>query len=176
MKRIILQFLLLAIFFAGTGLIAAHGGGDLIARSVQVGPYIASVWVNPPDPRALEPIHFTVGLASPADGSPVLDADIQVTMRDHSSGETTVTAPATTEQSINRLFYETDMEVPAAGEYETEFQIRGAEGEGTVSLLVKVQDPSRVNWLVIGLAGLGLVVIIGWWRSRQMGPNAPMHK
>ena len=152
---------------------AAHGGGDLIARSVEVGPYIASVWVNPPDPRAQEPIHFTVGLASPVDGGPVLDADIQVTMRDQSSGETAVIAPATTEQSINKLFYETDLEVAAAGVYETEFHIRGAEGEGTVSLLVAVQAPSRVNWLVIGLAGLGLVVVLGWWRSRQTGVETP---
>ena len=169
MKRIILLFFLPAIFFAGTGVIAAHGGGDLIARSVPVGPYFASVWVNPPDPRALEPIHFTVGLASADDGSPVLDADIQVTMRDQSSGKTAVIAPATTEQSVNKLFYETDLEVPAAGVYETEFRIRGAEGEGTVSLLVEVQTSSSVNWLVIGFAGLGLVVVLGWWRSRKIG-------
>jgi len=130
------------------------------------------VWVNPPDPRALEPIHFTVGLASPSDGSPVLDADIQVTMRDQSRGETAVRAPVTTEQSVNKLFYETDLEVPAAGDYEVEFHIRGVEGEGTVSLLVEVLAPSRVNWLVIGFAGLGLVVVIGWWRSRQTGPEA----
>ena len=173
MKRIILLFLLPVIFFTGTGLIAAHGGGDLIARSVPVGPYFASVWVNPPDPRALEPIHFTVGLASPADGSPVLGADIQVTMRDQSSREVAVTAPATTDQSVNKLFYETDMEVPAAGVYETEFLIRGAEGEGTVSLMVEVQTSSSVNWLVIGLAGLGLVVVVGWWRSRKTGSKEP---
>ena len=173
MRWIIFLSFFPAILFARTDLIAAHGGGDLIARSVQAGPYIASVWVNPPDPRALEPIHFTVGLASPADGSPVLDADIQVTMLDQSSGETAVRAPATTEQSVNKLFYETDLEVPAAGDYEVEFYIRGAEGEGTVSVLVEVQAPSKVNWLVIGLAGLGLVVVIGWWRSRQTGPEAP---
>ncbi len=173
MTRIILLFLLPAIFFAGTEVIAAHGGGDLIARSTAVGPYVASIWVNPPNPRALEPIHFTVGLASADDGGPVLDADIQVTMRDQSSGETAVIAPATTEQSVNKLFYETDLEVPAAGVYETEFLIRGAEGEGTVSLLVEVQTSSSVNWLVIGLAGLGLVVVLGWWRSRKTGAKEP---
>jgi hypothetical protein len=129
--------------------------------------------VNPPDPRALEPIHFTVGLSSPADGGPVLDADIQVTMRDQSSGETAVRAPVTTEQSVNKLFYETDLEVPAAGNYEVDFYIRGAEGEGTVSLLVEVKAPSRVNWLVIGLVGLSFVVVIGWWRSRQTELETP---
>lgn len=173
MRRILCLFLLLAILFGGTDLTSAHGGGDLIARSVQAGPYIASVWVNPPDPRALEPIHFTVGLSSPADGGPVLDADIQVTMRDQSSGETAVRAPVTTEQSVNKLFYETDLEVPAAGNYEVDFYIRGAEGEGTVSLLVEVKAPSRVNWLVIGLVGLSFVVVIGWWRSRQTELETP---
>ena len=169
MKRIVFLFLLLAVLVTETDLTAAHGGGDLIARSVQAGPYIASVWVNPPDPRAQEPIHFTVGLASPVDSSPVLDADIQVSMWDKSSGDAPVTAPATTEQSINKLFYETDLEVPAAGDYETEFYIRGADGEGVISLMVEVKESTGVNWLLIGLAGLGLVVVIGWWRSRQTG-------
>lgn len=172
MKWIIFLFVIPAILVTGTRLAEAHGGGDLIIRSAQVGPYTASVWVNPPDPRAKEPIHFTVGLASPVDSSPVLDADIQVIMLEKSSGEMAVTAPATTEQSINKLFYETDLEVAAAGDYEAEFYIRGAEGEGMVSTLVAVKAPSSVNWLVIGLAGLGVVVVLGWWRSRQTGFQA----
>jgi len=167
MKRFSLLFFLLVIIVTEVGMASAHGGGDLIARSVQVGPYTASVWVNPPDPRAQEPIHFTVGLASPDDGSPVLDAEILVTMREQGSEESPVTAPATTEQSVNKLFYETDLEVPTAGDYEVEFQIEGVDGGGNVSLLVEVKAPSTVNWLVIGLAGLGLVVVVGWWRSRR---------
>lgn len=172
MKRAIVLFFLPVFLFIGMGIATAHGGGDLIARSVQTGPYTASVWVNPPDPRVSESIHFTIGLASPTDGSPVLDAAIQVTMRDQSSGEIIVTSPATTEQSINKLFYETDLEVTAAGDYETEFNIRGVEGEGTLSLVVEVKDAARVNWLLIGLAGLGTVVVLGWWRSRRTGIEA----
>lgn len=168
MKRLVSLFFLLAILFAGTSLAAAHGGGDLIARSVQVGPYTASIWVNPPDPRAKETIHFTIGLASPDDSSPVLDADIQVAMRFLESGEIAATAPATTEQSVNRLFYETDIEVPTEGEYEVEFQISGTDGEGNIVLVVEVKPSSNVNWGVIGLAGLGLVLVLGWWRSRRM--------
>ena len=173
MKRVASAFFLLAVLFAGTGLAAAHGGGDLIARSVQTGPYTASIWVNPPDPRAKEVIHFTVGLASPEDGSPVLDADILVVMRYAGSGETAATAPATTEQSVNRLFYETDIEVPVEGDYEVEFQVSGAEGEGSISLIVEVKQASSVNWLMVGLAGLGLVLILGWWRSRRMRSKEP---
>ncbi len=88
-------------------------------------------------------------------------------MRNIENGATVATAPAKTEQSINKLFYETDLKVPAAGEYETEFQIQGAEGEGTFSVVVEVQDASTINWLMIGLIGLGVVVLGGWWRSRK---------
>ncbi len=167
MKRILGIFFLLVIFFTGVNLVAAHGGGDLIARSVQAGPYTASIWVNPPDPRANETIHFTVGLASPEDGSPVLDADIQIMMRLVGREEIAASAAATTEQSVNRLFYETDIEVPADGDYEVDFQITGADGGGTITLNVEVKPASRVNWLLIGFVGLGLVLVLGWRRSRQ---------
>ena len=100
MKRIAFLFSLLLVMFAGGGFVAAHGGGDLIAGPVQAGPYQVSVWVNPPEPEALEPIHFTVGLAAPGDGSPVLDAHIQVEMRAQGGEGTAVVAPATTEQSV----------------------------------------------------------------------------
>lgn len=170
MKQMTAVIFIVAFFFVNISLAAAHGGGDLIARSVQVGPYTASVWVNPPDPRANETIHFTVGLAAPEDGSPVLDADIQVAMRVPGREEAVATAAATTEQSVNRLFYETDVEVPAAGDYEVDFQIKGVEGGGTITLDVEVKPASRANWLIIGLAGLGMVLVLGWWRSRRRQP------
>lgn len=171
MKRTAGLVLLLTVLFGGTSLVAAHGGGDLIARSVQAGPYTASIWVNPPDPRAAETIHFTVGLASPVDSSPVLDAEIQVTMRYPESGEIAAIAPATTEQSVNKLFYETDIEVPKEGDYQVEFQISGTDGEGTVDLVVEVRPSSSIDWVVVGFAGLGLVLVLGWWRSRRMRPE-----
>ena len=164
-----LCFLLLAAFSAS--LVTAHGGGDLIAGPVQAGPYLISVWVNPPEPRALEPIHFTVGLASLKDGSPLLDANIQVEMQAQNGESAPVVAPATTEQSVNKLFYETDMEVSEPGLYETTYSVTGPDGEGAITLIVEVKPPSKVNWLMIGLAGLGLVIILGWWFSRRSQPS-----
>ncbi len=168
MKRIACLLFLLAILTIGPGPAAAHGGGDLIARSVEVGPYLASIWVNPPDPRARETIHFTVGLAAADDNSPVLDADILVKMRFPENGEAVATAPATTEQSINKLFYETDIEVPTEGAYDVQFQIIGNDGSGTVDLLLEVKPSSGVNWLVLGLVGLVLVLVLGWWQTRPV--------
>ncbi len=147
----------------------AHGGGDLIAGPTPVGPYTASVWLNPPDPRAKEAIHFTVGVASPEDRRPVLDAQITVEMRIKGDGSLAAAAPVTTEQSINKLFYETDLEVPSPNLYETRFYVKGPDGEGMLTVDVEVGSPSRVNWLTLGLAGLVLVIIAGWWHSRRLG-------
>jgi hypothetical protein len=170
-KRITFSFSLLLIMFAGAGFVAAHGGGDLIAGPVEAGPYLVSVWVNPPQPEALEPIHFTVGLAASGDGRPVLDADIQVEMRAEGREGRAVIAPATTEQSANKLFYETDMTVAEPGPYQTTFSIHGPEGEGAVALVVEVRPASKTNWLMLGLAGLGLAVVVGWLFSlRSRGP------
>ncbi len=86
----------------------AHGGGELVVGLEPAGPYAVSVWVNPPQPNVAEPVHFTVGVADLADGSPVLDAVVLITMQPVGA-ETAVSASATTAQSTNKLFYETDL-------------------------------------------------------------------
>lgn len=158
-------FSLLLLFLAQR--LSAHGGGALVAGPVAAGPYIVSVWLNPPQPRAGEPLHYTVGLAAPEDRSPILDAEVLVTMTPTPAGSP-IRAMATTEQSINRLFYETDMEVPAAGQYEALFEINGPQGAGQISLAVDVNPAGGVNWLWVGLGGLGLVLLLGWLRARRM--------
>lgn len=145
----------------------AHGGGQLVAGPVQTGPYVLSVWVNPPEPRAGEPLHFTIGVAAPIDGAPVLDAQILVTMQALGQDTVPISAQATTDQSINKLFYETDLDVAQPGQYLATIAIAGPEGEGELSLELVVQSPSPVNWFLLGVAGLLVVLVFGWWRSRR---------
>ena len=142
-------------------------GGDLVAGPVQAGPYILSVWVNPPQPRAEEPLHFTVGVAAPENNAAVLDARVLVTMQLLESNLPPISAPATTEQSINKLFYETDLDLVEPGRYLTVIEVAGPEGEGELSLELDVQTPSPFNWFWLGLAGIGLVLVLGWLRSRH---------
>ena len=169
MKRaaplLLIPAVLLLLWPAGRA--AAHGGGALIAGPVPVGPYMLSLWQNPPDARAGEPLHFTVGLAAPEDGAPLLDATILITMQQPNGRSAPVSAPATTEQSINRLFYETDIELSQAGRYDTLIQVAGPRGSGELDLQVEVRDPSPINWLYVGLGGLAVVLILGWLRSRR---------
>ncbi|MDX1417377.1 MAG: hypothetical protein R3293_24445 [Candidatus Promineifilaceae bacterium] len=155
------------IFLSTASWLFAHGGGDLIAGPVLVGPYTVSVWLNPPDPRIGEPIHYTVGVAAPADGQPVLDTQIWVEMRILSDGSLITSAPATTDQSVNRLFYETDMKVEEPGLYATTFHIVGPAGEGDLVVDVEVGSQARINWLFPGLFGILIIVVFGWWRSRR---------
>ncbi len=158
----LLTFMLSTLWFTAM----AHGGGQLIAGPVEAGPYMVSVWVNPPQPSARETLHYTVGLAAPLDGAPVLDAEIMITMQTMRGSAPPVTAPATTEQSVNKLFYETDMIVDAAGRYMVTFDVNGPAGSGQLDLELEVREPSPVNWFLLGLAGLGLVILLGWWRAR----------
>lgn len=145
---------------------AAHGGGQLIAGPTQAGPYLLSVWVNPPQPRIGEPLHFTVGVADPHDRAPVLDAQILIIMQGKGLALPPVSAEATTEQSINRLFYETDLNLEQSGPYQATVAVTGPEGEGEISFELEVDVPSGVNWFLLGLVGMVLVLIIGWWRAR----------
>lgn len=145
----------------------AHGGGQLVAGPDPVGPYEASVWVNPPLPRAGEPIHFTVGVATTGDRAPVLDAQVLVTMQDAEQAYAPVSAPATTEQSVNRLFYETDLEVVHSGAYRTIIEVTGPAGAGSLAIELDVEQSSPVNWFVVGVGGLALVVILGWLQARR---------
>ena len=161
-----LIFAWMIVLYSSAGVLA-HGGGDLIIRSQEIGPYRISVWVNPPDPRVDKPVHYTVGLASPKDNSPILDANVFIKMQALSDNAIAYTASATTDQSINKLYYEADLDVDRAGVFKTIFTIKGPAGEGEVAIETVVKEQSRINWLIWGFAGLALVLIFGVWRSQS---------
>lgn len=173
MKRNILLIGWLLGIWLGVSSARAHGGGELVAGLEPVGPYAVSVWINPPQPRVGSPLHFTVGVASGVDGAPVLDANVTIEM--HLLATETAVDPdaaimgtATTDQSTNKLFYETDVDVLQKGVYVTEITVQGREGSGALQLEVGVAEPAGTNWLMIGLGGLVLLISLGlFWSYRQ---------
>lgn len=158
--------ILMLLFGLGIRPLLAHGGGELVVGLEPAGPYAVSVWVNPPQPRVDEPVHFTVGVSSLADGNPVLDAEVLVEMQLMGT-ETAVTAPATTAQSTNKLFYETDLDVESVGTYNTSINIQGEQGQGDISISVLVAEANPINWLWVGLFGLGFALIFVYFQARR---------
>lgn len=162
---LILACLFLLVGYLG---IFAHGGGELIIRSEDIGPYRISVWVNPPEPSVDIPVHYTVGLASPQDNTPILNANVDIQMQGVDDQSRVYSSKATTDQSINKLFYEADLVIKEAGLFDTEITVFGPQGEGEISFTTEVSEPSRTNWLIWGFVGLGVVLLFGILRTRRM--------
>ena len=152
-------------------IVFAHGGGILRVENQPVGAYAVSVWVNPPVPRSNETLHMTVGIAG-ADQAPVLDAAVQIDILDIVSGDLITSAPATTEQSVNRLFYETDFPRIEPGSYDVVVRVNGDGGVGEVSFKMEMQPAGMSSWItavlvIIGVAAFAFVVVS--WRRQQRG-------
>lgn len=147
--------------------LSAHGGGEIQLADVPVGPYKLIVWLNPPAPRADQTVHVTVGLSIPPHDAPVLDATVlvQVSLRD--SQEIVLRGAATTANSINKLFYETDFTLDKAGEYRVFLLVDGPLGGGTADFPLTLAPPSPINWTYVGLVGLLVIMLLAVVRQRR---------
>jgi hypothetical protein len=95
----------------------------------------------------------------------VLDAAVSVTILDESS-KPVATAAATTEQSVNRLFYEADLEGVPTGTYEMQIEVVGSESSGVLSFPLTVKPASILPWPVGVMAAAGVVWLgLRYWRK-----------
>ncbi len=137
----------------------AHGGGEIKIAKEPVGPYKLTVWLNPPQPQAGKTMHITVAVLA-EDDSPILDAAVFLEMVNHDTGQAIIAKPATTEQSTNKLFYETDFPAPETGAYDINIQLTKADINGQVTFSTEVQPAKNTNWLVVGFVSIGVVLAI----------------
>ena len=137
----------------------AHGGGEIKIGREPVGPYKLTVWMNPPQPQSGKTIHITVG-ALAEDDSPLLDAEMMIEMTDVNSNAVVVTRPATTDQSTNKLYYETDFPAPDEGLYEISVALTRGDVSGQVAFQTEVKTARTANWLIIGLVGIGTILAV----------------
>ncbi len=143
----------------------AHGGGKLQIGNAPIGDYLVSVWNNPPTARAGRTIHVTVGVAQAGTGAPVLDATVMVLIL-NDSAVTVATAPATTEQSVNRLFYEADLPGVPEGVYEMQVMVTGSQSGGEIAFPLVVEPLLIWPWLVGMVAGGGAIWLsLRYWRK-----------
>lgn len=148
--------------------VGAHGGGIIHAAGEAAGPYQVTVWVAPNTIEAGKTLHFTVAVVQPEGNRPVLDADVMMVVLADGGDTAVLSGPATTEQSVNKLFYEADFKAPAmAGIYQVQTQVSGADGEGVVSFDLVVEPARRNNLLLIGLGGVLLIAGLGIFLARR---------
>jgi hypothetical protein len=120
-------------------------------------------------------VHITVAVADAADQSAVrdtvvrdtvvLDAAVLVEVWSRKTGERIVATPATTEQSTNKLYYETDFILPEAGAVEIRIQASGPAGEGQARFNTDVRTAANTSWLYPILLGVGVLAITVIWRA-----------
>jgi hypothetical protein len=144
----------------------AHGGGTPQLTNEDIGPYWISVWTAPDPPREGQ-LHVTVAVAEPGAGdaqqagAPVLGATVDLTLTPRSGGLADVSATATNEQSANKLFYEADVVVPAAGDWLVTVDVQGEVGTGQASFNLALEPAQDSNWLL--LSGGGLLAVMAFF-------------
>jgi hypothetical protein len=132
-----------------------------------VGDCLASVWLAPSPPRANKTLHVTVGLAEVAGGAPVLDGTVLVEITDTATGKQVAAAPATTEQSVNRLFYEADLAAQPAGQYQFMVTMTCQGVTEELTFVAVVQPATNPLFIAAPLALGGLLVAVWLWRQWQ---------
>lgn len=166
MKHNFLWLLILLLLLGGKTAVFAHGGGEIKVGRAPVGEYKLTVWLNPPQPQAGETVHVTVGVLGLNDEA-VLDAAVTVQVID-ADGNTVIDTAATTEQSVNKLFYETDFVLETAVSHQIITTLHKDETIGSAEFTVDIAEAKpRLNYLWIGLAALIIIMSIGLWKNSR---------
>ena len=163
MRRVFPLFIIL-LLWGGQTAVFAHGGGEIKIGRAPVGEYKLTVWLNPPQPRAGETVHITVGVLGQNDEA-VLDAAVSVQAID-ADGNIVIDTAATTEQSVNKLFYETDFVLETAVSHQIITTLHKESTSGDVAFTIDIAEAKpRRNYLWIGLPALLFIVLIGLWKN-----------
>lgn len=178
----LLCLLMVATVLAGllvAGPVAAHGGGTPRLVNEPAGNYLVSVWTAP-NPLRIGQVHITIALSEPTDeglpGEPLLGAAVRVMMEPQDIPDAQpVGGLATHEQSVNRLFYEIDLEVPVEGLWRVTLLLDGPAGRGQISFDLQILPPAgplaRLWPLAAGLVILFAIVYIYRQGSRAQQPQ-----
>ncbi len=126
-SKVLVLILLTGILLPGT--LLAHGGiGVQHLNNVPAGPFRVYVWSDPEPPEVGE-YHVTIALTENVEGDstglaggPVLDASVTVELAHVDSGET-LSALATHDDALNKLFYVASFEPARKGLWSVQVRI-----------------------------------------------------
>jgi len=174
----ILFIWLLAVAYTGTAL--AHGGGTARLINAEAGPYRLFAWTQPEPLKAGE-IHVSLAVTLAATETdeanrdrdiPVTDADLTLHFRSLATGEQ-FSVRATPEEDLGGFYYEADAQLATDGQWQVEVEVIGDEGQGRAEFVSEALPAGSRNWMLLGGAGAGLIVIIGLAIGLFRLANAP---
>jgi hypothetical protein len=171
------------VFWTTTGAAQAHGGGTPQLVNAPAGPYQVSVWTQPDSIRAGQKLHISIAVSESSNQAEasnlVLGATVHVQLVNLTPTGETLAAFATHENAVNKLFYETDLDVPTEGEWQVLVEVEGPAGAGSAAFHIEALPSSASNtlvrrWPLWGGAGLALLAT-GWsvyaFRARRNLPS-----
>ncbi len=162
-RTIQLLFLVLAAALCPAAVLA-HGGGTPRLTNVEAGPYRLYVWSSPATPRVGE-THISVSVTEVgADGRERAAAANVVVTLTSDAADAAVVREATRGSSAADVYYEADVDVPAAGTWQIIVRAEGEAGAGEASYQQQVLPARRVNWWLVGGVAVVLLLVVGLGR------------
>ena len=137
----------------------ASADSGLIRLSERAGPWRVIVMTDPTPVRA-GPVDFAVLLQDVSTGKAVLNADVQLRLRNDEQG-LTWSASATRSQADNRLLYAAKFMLPASGRWTVSTQIQAGGVEHEVQWAFTAAEPippltAAWPWLLPAPIGIAL--------------------
>lgn len=177
MSNSIRWMILLLLMGAGPTPVFAHGGGPIQIANEPLCDSFVSVWLNPDPPQTNETLHFTVGISA-QDSSPLLNKEVTIQIVDDRG--VVDSRQATTEQSVNRLFYETDFEPISGGAYTVNVILACDGSDASTQFSMVVERPSflvlAIPYAVGGFLIFAAIFVWREWHKEQSGGNRPVRQ
>jgi len=137
----------------------AHTAGKIQLSAAPAGPFKMTVWTWP-DPATIGELHVTVAVVMAEDAAPVLDGDLLVQLTPIDGGPT-ISAPASTENSVNKFLYEAVLEPVDSGVYDVTLFMTGSDGStGDASFELEIRGDSTFDPLYLIPVALGLAAVV----------------
>ncbi len=161
-----LMLVLLAFALLPAAQVSANGihVGSREVFSGPVGPYDMRVETAP----AVGTLHMVVYVNSIEDGSPVADANIQVSGSGPAESPQSVGPVSGTPSLAGPGIYSVDVRVGEAGEWTFTMTIDSAMGEATVRMLVSVQKGNGFDWTIGLIVGLVMFPLLAWYIRKTL--------
>ncbi|MFN2189258.1 MAG: hypothetical protein ACK2T3_10865 [Candidatus Promineifilaceae bacterium] len=151
---------------------SSHTEGKMQLSAEPAGPYKMTVFTSP-DPAVTGEIHVAALIFFAEDASPVLDADVTVTLSQTSGSSSPMTIPANLGDSENKLLFEAIAEIKEPGLYTVIIEVDHADtGHGEAAFQMEVVDEGGFNWLYLIPVVIAATLVALWLVRRNRANSA----